>query len=587
MTSALATTGIATAQRQDRRGTVARLLRNPLGVIAIVIIVLVTLASLLATWLTPHSPAVTDLANVLAPPSIEHLLGGDGVGRDVLARLLHGGQTSLAAGAITVIVAAAIGVPLGLAAGYYGGRFDAVARTVSDALVALPAIIVLLVVMAILGSQMALTMAVFGVMIAPGFFRLTRAATMRVRNELYVDAARVTGLSDMRIMTRHVMRVVRAPIIIQASMMFGVGISIQAGLAFLGLGDPNQASWGSMLDDAFANIYAAPDLVIAPGLAIGITVGAFAILGNALRDALEDDDAQSDTNPEDIDAVVGDHVRATASGEDIVLEVAGLEVSYPYPGGERMVVSDVTFSVARGEVLGLVGESGSGKSQSAFAVLGLLPREAEARWSGLRIAGESIPSGDARRRDLAGRRIAYVPQEPMSNLDPTFRVGDQISEPLRRHRRLGKRAAWNQAVELLARVGIPDPDGVARSYPHQISGGMAQRVLIAIAISCEPDVLIADEPTTALDVTVQAEILDLLRRLRVENGMAIVLVTHDFGVVADICDRVAVMRHGQLLEAGETSEVFDAPSHPYTRALLDAGLEGKAPFSRLSEKVTR
>lgn len=410
---------------------------------------------------------------------------------------------------------------------------------------------------------------------------------MRVRNELYVDAARVTGLSDLRIMSRHVVRIVRAPIIIQAAMMFGVGISIQAGLAFLGLGDANQASWGSMLDDAFTNIYAAPYLVVWPGLSIGITVGAFAILGNALRDALEDDEAL-DSDPDDDVSTIDPAVPVVAKTDrnDVVLDVRELVVQYPLRYGHRSVVRGVSFSVASGEVLGLVGESGSGKSQIAFAVLGLLPREARAQWNVLDIVDNSLVSGNPHRSGLAGQRIAYIPQEPMSNLDPSFRVGAQIAEPLRRHRDMTKRQAKREAVRLLERVGIRDPATVATLYPHQISGGMAQRVLIAIAISCDPDVLIADEPTTALDVTVQAEILDLLRRLQAENGMAIVLVTHDFGVVADLCDRVAVMRRGVLLEQGTTMEIFSNPSHPYTRTLLEAGLEGKPPFTRLTEGTT-
>lgn len=586
MTSGPLTSGIATARREGRRGSARKLLSSPLGALSISIIVIVTAASVLAPLLAAGSPSATSLSDVLAPPSAAHPLGADGVGRDVLARLLHGGQTSLAAGAITVTVAVLIGVPMGVTAGYYGGRFDAVARWISDALVALPAIIVLLVVMAVVGSNMVLAMSVFGVMVAPGFFRLTRAATMRIRGELYVDAARVSGLSDARIMTRHIIRIVRAPIIIQTAMMFGVGISIQAGLAFLGLGDANEASWGAMLDDAFTNIYAAPDLLIAPGVAIGVTVGAFALLGNALRDALEDEDALGDDAPGDDptgdSGPARDRATAMTTG-DPVLDVRDLDVQYPMRVGHRTVVRGVSFSVARGEALGIVGESGSGKSQTAFAVLGLLPREARARWQTMTIAGVKVGDGVSKRAQVAGHSIAYVPQEPMSNLDPTFRIGTQLSEPLRRHRRLGRASAWREAVRLLDRVGIPDPASVALLYPHQISGGMAQRVLIAIAISCDPDVLIADEPTTALDVTVQAEVLDLLRQLQAENGMAIVIVTHDFGVVADMCDRVAVMRHGDLIEHGATIDIFDAPRHPYTRSLLDAGLDGKRPFSRLSE----
>jgi peptide/nickel transport system permease protein len=250
-----------------------------------------------------------------------------------------------------------------------------------------------------------------------------------------------------------------------------------------------------------------------------------------------------------------------------LLTVRGLQVAY----GEKTVVHGVDLHVDAGEVLGLVGESGSGKTQTAFAVLGLLPEGGRVSAGSIVFAGEELTRMPARQHAaLCGTRIAYVPQEPMSNLDPAFRIGYQLVTPMRVHLGLRRAEARERALALLARVGIPDPRRTFDSYPHEISGGMAQRVLIAGAISCEPKLLIADEPTTALDVTVQAEVLDLLRDLQREYRMGVVLVTHNFGVVADICDRVAVMQHGRIVETGAVEQIFAAPRHSYTRTLLDS-----------------
>ncbi|HIY67131.1 MAG TPA: ABC transporter ATP-binding protein, partial [Candidatus Agrococcus pullicola] len=225
-----------------------------------------------------------------------------------------------------------------------------------------------------------------------------------------------------------------------------------------------------------------------------------------------------------------------------------------------------------GSVVGLVGESGSGKTQTALATLGLLSEGGRITAGSIAVDGEAVTS--KQRLRMLGGEIGYIPQEPMSNLDPAFTIGNQLIEPIRRHMKVSRREASSHATALLERVGISQPERVMASYPHQISGGMAQRVLIAGAVSCEPRMLIADEPTTALDVTIQAEILDLLRGLQQERGMGLLIVTHDFGVVADICDEVYVMQWGAIVERQTVEALFEAPRHDYTRALLGASLEG-------------
>ncbi|MGW4912557.1 ATP-binding cassette domain-containing protein [Streptomyces sp. NPDC004270] len=562
-------TEVAPAPAPGRDRLLRRTLRDPLTVVCLVVLGLVIVASLAAPLLTDQAPDRSVLDDTLAPMSGAHPLGGDGVGRDVLSRLLYGGRTSLVGGTLAVLVAFAVGAPVGLISGFYRGWFDAVAGWITNVIMAVPAIIVMLVVMAAVSQDLNVAMIVLGVIMAPMVFRLIRASVLAVREELYVDAARVSGLGDARIMRRHILPVVIAPSVIQATQVFAVAIGIQAGLAFLGLGKASQASWGGMLNDAFTNVYNAPALLVWPGLAMGLTIVASSLLGNAVRDALGPAEPRVTKRRRPAPRTAA--APAAEVPADRLLTVANLRVGY----GEKTVVDGVSITVSRGEVLGLVGESGSGKSQTAFSVLGLLPYEAEVAADQLVFDGKELLSLDlAALNALRGRGIGYIPQEPMSNLDPCFRIGSQLVEPMRKHLKLSRAEARTKALDLLARVGIPDPERVFRSYPHQISGGMAQRVLIAGAVSCDPHLLIADEPTTALDVTVQAEVLDLMRSLQQEREMGMLIVTHDFGVVADICDRVAVMQQGRIVETAPAGRIFAAPEHEYTRMLLDSTLEG-------------
>jgi peptide/nickel transport system ATP-binding protein/oligopeptide transport system ATP-binding protein len=253
-----------------------------------------------------------------------------------------------------------------------------------------------------------------------------------------------------------------------------------------------------------------------------------------------------------------------------VLSVRGLRTVFRTRAGEVHAVNDVSFDLARGELVGVVGESGSGKSVTMMTLLGLLPSPpAEVRGGEVRLGGQDLLKMDAAAlRDVRGRRVGFVFQDPMTSLNPVFTVGDQLAEPLRRHLGMTRRQAADRAAELLDLVGIPDARRRLADYPHQFSGGMRQRVMIAIALACEPEVLIADEPTTALDVTIQAQILELVRGLRQKLGMAIVWITHDLGVIAGIADRVMVMYAGQVVEQAPVRELFAHPRHPYTRALL-------------------
>ncbi|SHF86285.1 oligopeptide transport system ATP-binding protein [Modicisalibacter ilicicola DSM 19980] len=261
-----------------------------------------------------------------------------------------------------------------------------------------------------------------------------------------------------------------------------------------------------------------------------------------------------------------------------LLEIEDLDVDFRLPDGDVAAVKNVSLRIAEGETLALVGESGSGKSVTSTAILRLLPELAHTRGA-IRFHGEDLLSVSNRRmRELRGDRIATVFQEPMTSLNPLHRIGDQVAEVLRLHRGLRGKRARTKVIDLLDQVGIPDPARRVKSYPHELSGGQRQRVMIAMALACEPELLIADEPTTALDVTVQAQILALLKELQQRYGMAILFITHDLGIVRHFADRVCVMRQGELLEQGATKEVFATPRHAYTRALIDAEPSGeKAP----------
>jgi peptide/nickel transport system ATP-binding protein len=252
-----------------------------------------------------------------------------------------------------------------------------------------------------------------------------------------------------------------------------------------------------------------------------------------------------------------------------LLEVRGLNLAIPLPAGTLHPVRNVSFSVRRGETLCLVGESGCGKSLTALAVMGLLPRLARRGAEELSFAGEDLRALNERRMSaLRGDKMAMVFQEPMTSLNPAYTVGNQLEEVLRRHRRASRAQARERAAHLLGRVGIPAAEARLGQYPHQLSDGLRQRVMIAMALMCGPELMIADEPTTALDVTIQAQILHLLADLRRELGMGLLLITHDLGVVARVADRVAVMYAGQIVETGTAAEIFARPLHPYTQGLL-------------------
>jgi len=577
MSARPSTTSIATvlAARPASKPFVFRLLRNPLGAASSIYIVLLVVVGVAAPLLAPLSPNFANLPSTNAAPfSDGHLLGADSSGRDVLSRLLFGTRETLIACVLVLGVSGVLGVLGGLIAGFYRGRVEQVLEFVADAIMSLPGIVLLIALYARTGPNMTAAMTVFGVIISPTFFRLVRSVVHSVRTELYVDAAKVVGLSDLRIVGRHVLWAVRGPVVIHSAGVLSAGIAIQAGVDFLGLGDPSKPSWGRVLADSFSAIYSSPVGIVAPAVLISVTILAFVLLGNALRDVLQavgTTASISKSHRRRLAREFSPPVPEDVLQENNILAIRGLRVGYPAANETvRPVLHGVDLDLRRGEIHGLVGESGSGKSQIAFSILGILPPEAITLGGSIDLAGKDLLRDRAALKAARGTRVGYIPQEPMSNLDPSFTIGDQLVAGLRTAKKMPKKEARARVLGLLERVGISDAERVMKLYPHEISGGMAQRVLICGAIAPDPNIIIADEPTTALDVTVQAEVLELLRELSEERGLAMVLVTHNLGVVADLCRTVSVMQHGEIVERGDVESIFESPKNSYTKELLES-----------------
>lgn len=558
-----------------------RLFASPGGVAGVVWLAALVVASLTAQWWLPYKTEDQDFTAVLSGPTAAHWLGTDELGRDLLSRIFAAAAGTLGTSLITVIVGVGLGTVLAMAAGAAGERAEGVLSRVTEIMMSLPGTVIILAVIGAVGTNIPLIMAILGVLISAGIYRVMLGQAKSLQSQLYVDAAKVDGVSILGISLRHVLPGLTNTIVVQSALIFAVGMLIQAGLAFIGFGPPiPQPSWGGMIQGASQHVYDAPWLMVPTGAVLALTVLAANAIGNALGKApnaaashLPSAAARRQRGSSFADAVAAAGAAASPAGTGAVPATGQLSVRNLSVGvdGGTALVTDVSFDVGQGTVLGLVGESGCGKTMTALSLLGLLPSGVSATGGQILWNGKNLAA--ATERDLEGirgRDIALISQEPMRALDPMFTVGYQLTAAIRRLRKEGKAEARAEALVLLEKVGIVDAESILKAYPHQISGGMAQRVAIALALSGRPRLLVADEPTTALDVTVQAEILSLLRSLVKDTGMSVVMVTHDLGVVADICDNVAVMYAGQVVESGRTANILDNPRHPYTLALLAA-----------------
>jgi peptide/nickel transport system permease protein len=560
---------------------IRKLVQQRLAMVALGFLALILIAALLAPQVAPYDPTASDFAATLQGPSSKHWLGTDHLGRDVLSRIIFGARLALLASLQAIAIAAFIGIPVGLLSGYRGGNFDRAAMWVNDLFLSLPLLIVAFAIIAIVGPGLANAMLAVGLVLSTRYARLSRGVVLAEREELYVDAARVSGIPTWSILFRHLLPNIASPLIIQTSILLGAVILIEATLSFIGLGAPvGSPSWGRMLDDARTYLGQQPFLAIPPGVAITLSVLAFNILGDGLRDALGREGG-SQIAPQR----AGKVQIVETKPSDAVLEVVDLQVRFPRPGSSEpmTMLEGISFSLKAGQTLGLVGESGSGKSMTAWSIMGLVPPPGQVSRGSIRLEGrELLNLSEDQLQPIRGNQIGMIFQEPIAALDPAFTVGEQLAEVLQTHQQMNKTQAWERAAALVEKVGVPEPGKRLHDYPHQFSGGMAQRVVIARALACGPKVLIADEPTTALDVSIQAQVLDLLHSLQDQMGLAILFITHNLGLVADICDRAAVMYAGQIVEVGEVEELMLRPKHPYTAALLNAMPENQPGESELA-----
>ena len=553
------------------------------GRIAIVLLSIILFLAVFGSLLSPYAPNDT-VGPQLTGPSSQFLLGTDYIGRDVLSRLLAGAGLSVLGALLVAAIALVFGALPGVLSVYLGRVFEWVSLRVIDTLIALPFLVFAVAMTALLGNGVFQALFAVGFLLAPVFYRVARSATLSVANSQYVEAAVLSGASTWWVVRRHVWNKVTPPIAISLSTTIGLGLVVISSLTFLSIGvSPPQATWGGILATDLEYIALQPWAPVVPIALILIAVLACNLLADAVRDTAGEAGRQllnaqaakkadtkaarlvsvSDTAP----GVTASAVRHAAGQPETVLDVRDLRIVNPI--GQAELVKDLSFSLRRGQTLGIVGESGSGKTLTISAVLGILPKQ-------LKQAGGTVEI--LRRRtadfskqdwlDVRGNSISAVFQDPGSYLNPSIWLGRQVSEVLRVKKKLSRAAAKAETLRLFEAVHLREPHLVYEQYVHELSGGMLQRVLIAAAIALGPDILIAYEATTALDVTVQAEILDLLQELRETQGLSLVLIAHDLAVVAQLSDEVLVMRSGAVIEHGPASQVLHDPQHEYTQLLV-------------------
>ena len=555
----------------------ARTARHPGAIAGLLLLGVVLVPALAAPLLPLPDPTLTEPARRMLPSGTPgHLLGTDALGRDLLARLVWGARSSLVVGVLATLAAALIGSLIGIAAGFFGRLVDALLMRGVDVLMAFPYLLLALAIVAALGPGLGNAMLAIAVANVPFFARAVRGAVLDIRHQDYIDAARLGGHRGPWIIAVEVLPNLVPTVLLLMTTTLGWMVLETAGLSFLGLGaQPPQADLGSMLGEGREFLTTYPRVALLPGLVILVLVAGINLFGDALRDLLDPRLAETGLpaeGPDHAGAAAAVAEEGTGTGDrgshHPLLAVRDLSVLLPHPEGPVAAVDRIDLQLRPGERVGLVGESGSGKTLTALALLGFAPSggrlSGEVCLDGTNLVGLDAPS----LRDLRGRRIAYVPQEPLHALDPLFRIGDQLAEAVRAHRSDAAADARGRIDALLGMVGLDRVADMQRRFPHELSGGQRQRVAIALALAHEPDVLVADEATTALDVTVQAEILDLLEALSHGQGRALIFVSHDLALVARLCERVLVLYAGRVVEDGPLGSVLSAPAHPYTAALL-------------------
>jgi ABC-type microcin C transport system duplicated ATPase subunit YejF/ABC-type microcin C transport system permease subunit YejE len=517
-----------------------------------------------------------------APPTWQNWLGTDDQARDVTARLIYGFRLSVIFGLVLTLFSSVIGVAAGAVQGYFGGKVDLLFQRFIEIWSGLPTLYLLIILASIVTPSFWWLLGFMLLFSWMSLVSVVRAEFLRARNFDYVRAARALGVDNLRIIFRHVL-----PNAMVATLTFlpfitsGAVVTLTA-LDFLGFGmPPGAASLGELLKEGKDNLQA-PWLGFTGFTVIAVMLSLMVFIGEGVRDAFDPRkifraDAGEATMTATEPAVAAVPSAPALELRSALLEVRDLHVRFGSGAAAVDAVRGTSFAIEEGESLALVGESGSGKSVTALSILQLLPYPLASHPGGsIRFRErELLGANDAALRDIRGNRIAMIFQEPMTSLNPLHSIQRQVSETLMVHKGLDRNGARSRTLELLHLVGLREPEKRLSAYPHELSGGQRQRVMIAMALANEPDLLIADEPTTAVDVTIQAQILALLADLQQRLGMAMLFITHDLGIVRKVAGRVCVMRHGEIVEQGRTGEVMGNPQHPYTRHLVASEPSGK------------
>ena len=544
-----------------------RFRRHVLAVTGAIVLLILVSGVLLGPYVWPVAINDIDFAAKLQGPSLAHPLGTDDLGQDLLARMMYGGRISLAVGFAAMLVALFVGVLVGSVAGMASGWVDAALMWLTDLFLALPTLPLLLLVMYLFrdsvkkvlgveGGAFVLIVVVIGGLRWMPVARLVRAQFLSLREKEFVEAARALGASKVRQVVQHILPNALGPVIVVGTIDVAAAIIFESTLSFLGPRLPVRR----------------PDLGLDAARRQGLSrhrrplgpVPGRRDLPHRARDQLHR--RRAARRLRSAPRALG----ASVSVADTLLDIRGLKTWFKTEDGMVRAVDGVDLHIDRGETVGVVGESGCGKTVTARSVLKLIdmpPGRFEAGqilWQGR----DLIPLDQDEMNKIRAREIAIIFQEPMTSLNPVYTVGDQIAEVIALHQKLSPKQAMAGAAEMLRLVNIPNPQRRVHDYPHQFSGGMRQRVMIAMALSCQPKLLIADEPTTALDVTIQAQILELMHEMKDKFGMAIMLITHAMGVVAETCQRVTVMYAGKVVEEAPVEALFGDPRHPYTQGLI-------------------
>ena len=546
------------------------IVRSPLGITALGLVLLVTLAAIFAPLIWGPQAEQVDPTAITQGPSAEHLLGTDTLGRDVLARVLVATRLSVVLAVLAVIIGVVAGTLLGTAPSVLPRWLGRPIVGFVNIAVAFPGLLLALFFAVIFGVGTTGSVLAIGFAMAPQFARLTQTLSAAIAGRDFISAAQVAGVSRFRILIRHILPNIGEPLIVNATVAAGSALLAFAGLSFLGLGvQVPEYDWGRLLGEGLNRIYLNPAAALGPAVAVVIAGLAFNLLGETAAAALGGRSARRRFSLPAI-ALPGAPQPAQVDGDDVVLLVDDLRVSFPTPAGWVTPVRGVSFTVSRGEAIGVVGESGSGKSLTALAAARLIERPGHVAAARLDFCGTPLlTTSDRAVRSLLGTSLAMVFQDPMTSFNPTRRIGSQLAEAASEHQDITRRQAMDRAIERLQSVRVPAASRRAHQYPHEFSGGMRQRAMIAMGLMNHPRLIIADEPTTALDVTVQRQVLQLLAGVRRDTDAAILLISHDIAVVSQTCDRVLVMYAGRIVEDLPASALHTAARHPYTRALLE------------------